>query len=593
MTDNLDGVSVQFVSNIDEASEFARWMSTKDRIAFDTETTGLNSMKDRVRILQIGDDRTAWVLPIEMPRSWGGLAVDILSQFRGKVIGHNTKFDHNFCRNTLGLVFDWNQYECTMMMSRVLHPLKSAALKTLTTEYVDSRAAWMQSELDAAMKGGKNTWASIPIDFEPYWFYAGLDTILTYRLCDVLKPQVDATCPKAYELELYTSLLCADMEQHGALIDRQYAGLHLDKMHRQCKEILDWCKEKYGVSPGSNAQVVQALKDEGFTFEKKTAKGADCLDKEVLESIPHELAEAVLTRRQALKIASTYLDHFVYDIGEDNRIYPGINSSKARTGRMSMENPNLQNLPRKGTSTFGDTVRGCIIAPKGHTLLMCDFNQIEWRLFASISKDRAMIDAFLEGDFFTNMCRMLFGDESITKDDPRRQVTKNAMYARIYGAGDEKFSVTAGIGLHEAKYFNGLLDTQFPSIHSLQRTIINTAESRQTSIQAPYVSSPLTGRRFAAEHDSAYKLVNYLFQGVAAEVLKMKLLELHAAGLGPYMVAPVHDEIIMEVPDDVLPDVARQVLSIMNDHTMFAVPVTADTAIGTRWSEKTDYTPGD
>lgn len=586
----LNDVKVHFVQTIDEASEFARWFSARNRIAFDTETTGLDPIKDDIRLIQIADANTAWVLPIESPRSWGGLALDILENFKGKVVGHNTKFDDNFLCE-FGIEIDWSQYECTMLMSRVLEPMHSAALKTLASRYVDHRAGVMQQELNEAMKGGGHDWATVPLTFEPYWFYGGIDAIITHRLADEIEPKVKAIAPEAYKLELVTSLVCGRMERKGVKIDIPYTQEATSKINSYVEQITEWCTKTYGVKPGSNDKIVEILQNEGYFFDKLTNTNRIALDKEVLASIDHPLAQSILSRRQAMKTVSSYLRHFLNNVDGDERIHPSINSCNAKTSRMSMNNPNLQNLPRKGTNKFGDVVRGCISADPGNTLLMVDFNQIEWRLFAAVANDQALADAFQADDFFTEMCRQVFNDPTIQRNDPRRQIVKNAMYARIYGAGTKKFAWTAGITVAEAEEFNALLDFNYPAIRQLQQRIDRAAMGRKESEGVAYVQSPLTNRRFMIDDDSTYKLVNYLFQGTAAEVLKMKLIELSMAGFGKYMVTPVHDEIIMEVPDDDLEEITREVLAIMNDDTMFKVPITADASIGPRWSEKLDYQP--
>jgi DNA polymerase-1 len=442
------------------------------------------------------------------------------------------------------------------------------------------------------MQGGKHTWESVPLTFDPYWFYAGLDCVWTYGVHQQLLPRVQAVSPLAYDLERGVSAVCARMEAHGALVDQVAAEEYRTQLDRYVREAATWCVENYGVKPGSNAEVVRVLEGEGFEFDKVTRTGAKALDKEVLGEIDHPLARVVLARRQAQKVASTFLRHFIDDVDEDSRLHPNVNTCEARTSRMSMDSPNLQQLPRVDERNPPSMmVRNCIISGPGHTLLMCDFNQIEWRLFASLAKDDKLQTAFQADDFFTEMVRQVFQDPEATRKDPRRQTTKNAMYARIYGAGTAKFAWTAGISEDEAQRFTALLDFTYPSIRQFTRRVENTAQARRHDEGEAYVRSPLTRRRFVIDDDSTYKLVNYLIQGTAAEVLKMKLIELAAAGLGDYLVCPVHDEVILEVPDEDVDDVAHTVLRIMNDQTLFAVPITASLSTGKRWGEKVDWQP--
>lgn len=586
----IDDAKVHLVDSADEAGELARWLSERNLVAIDTETTGLGH-EDRVRLVQFGDADTAWVVPVEAPGSWGGLVLSLLEKYTGEVVMHHAKFDVNMLINTLGVTFPRDRLHDTMLQSRVLEPTRSAALKNLASRYVDSRASFAQSDLDERLKGGGHTWATVPVTFEPYWFYAGVDTILTYRLHQELYPRV-LTGPKlAYDLELTAALVCGGMERHGALIDRPYAVAQRAALEERIEYAGRWCEEQYGVKAGSNQKVAEVLVAAGHDLTKRTPNGGIMLDKEVLEEIDHPLARTVLKRRQAQKIVSAYLRHYCDDLASDGRIHPSINTCEARTGRMSMSNPNLQNLPRQSASNpASEIVRNCVVPAPGYVLLLCDFDQIEMRIFAHLSRSPDLLGAFGEDvDFFTVMTREIFGDPTIQKKDPRRQTTKNAMYARIYGAGTEKFAWTAGITVADAKHFSALLDLKYPAIRQLQQQIDSTSRQRYESEGQAYVTSPLTRRRFTLDDDAYYKLMNYLIQGTAAEVLKMKLVELHLAGLGDYLVCPVHDEVILEVPQDELVEVARTVQRVMNDVDLFTVPITAGLSIGQSWGAKHDY----
>lgn len=590
MTDTtLDNIKVTLVSDTEEAYQFYQWMSEQTSIAIDSETTGLDTYTDRVRVLQFGNDDEAWVIPIEGTDAWGGLAVDVLKKYNGPIIMHHAKYDVNMIDVTLGYRIDISKVQDTMLMARVSEPLRPASLKVLSSRYVDSRAMAADRDLHEKMKAGGHTWATVPLTFEPYWYYAGLDTILTHRLASHLRPAVAAEYEHSYQLELAAAQVCGMMERHGALIDHDYTVKTMNGLNDYVAQVADWTMKEYGVKAGANADIVKVLTDAGFEFTKATKMGAVALDKEVLSGIDHPLATAVLARRQSQKVVSAYLRHFATEVDSAGRIHPRINSCGARTGRMSMDSPNLQNLPRRGTTPVADAVRNCIVADEGHTLLMCDFSQIEWRLFASLAGSQDMVDAFQADDFFTEMARQVYNDELIITKDERRRITKNAMYAIIYGAGPEKFAKTAGISLAEAKRFSGLLEHKYPAIRRLQMTIDRIARERLASTGEAFVKSPLTGRRYAIDDDAVYKLMNYLIQGTAAEVLKLKLIELSQAGLERYMVVPVHDEVILEVPNEDLDDVAHTVFSIMNDANLFAVPVTATMDVGHAWGQKKEY----
>lgn len=591
---SLDETEIHLVDDFETAQRCVDWISRAPSLALDTESEGLDLHRDKVRLFQLGDSFQSFVFPIEGPRSWGGFAIELMEKYPGKIIGHHLKFDANGIRKWMGVELDLTRVACTMLMSRVINPTRSAALKNLAANLVDPRARIMDQELGDAMKASGYNWKTVPLGFDRYWFYAGVDTILTHRVHDILEPQLDELgVRKAYDLELVSGFVCGAMEMHGAKIDIPFTQRAYEQLNEYVRTVEKWTIDTYGVKPGANAAVVEILKEAGHKFTKATAMGAVSLDKEVLGGIDHPLARAVLQRRQAQKLASTYLRHFLYEADSDDRIHPRINTCEARTSRMSMDSPNLQNLPRRDDKNpLAAIIRNCIIPEEGHTLMMCDFDQIEWRLFASLSNDEKLMEAFTgDTDFFTVICRQVFNDESIQKNDPRRQITKNAMYARIYGAGTEKFAWTAGITIDDAKQFTALLDHRYPAIRRLQQQIDMMARNALATGGVAFATSPLTGRRFVIDDDATYKIVNYLFQGTAAEVLKMKLIELSAAGLEKYLVCPVHDEVILEVPTQEIDEVGHTVLEIMNDSRLFPVNISASLSIADRWGQKKDYNP--
>lgn len=586
---SLDGVEVHLVDNVLEAAACADWLKRQDVIAIDTETHGFKPHEHPIRLGQIGNDKEAWVFFCEGDRSWAGAFAELVERFEGTFIGHNLKFDERVLRE-FGIQLPLERCHDTMLMSRVVDPTRSAALKRLAGQLVDPRSAALQGQLDDAMKKAGYDWSTVPLSFTDYWMYAGLDCILTRQVYDILEPRMRREAPEAYELELAVSSVCGKMEDHGIKVDTVRAQEKHDALLKYCDDLVVYCNDNFGVHPGKNAAIIEFLQNAGFTFTTLTKGGSIALDAEVLDSVDHPLSQLVLQRRKAQKVARTYLRHFFEDVDEDDRLHPSVNFVAARTGRMSMSDPNLQNLPRaSGDNPLASLVRSCIIPAPEHTLVFADFAQVEWRLFASLTESQELIDAFQADDFFTEMARGVFNDPSITKKDERRQITKNAMYAIIYGAGDKKFAWTAGISLAEAKQFKALLDNRYPAIKQLQQRLTREAEANLRETGVAFLQGGLYNRRFAIDDDAVYKLINYRIQGEAAQVLKLKLVQLAQAGLQDYLVIPVHDEVILEVPNDDLGEVVHTVLNTMNDATLFATPLEAEVSIGQRWSEKIPY----
>jgi DNA polymerase I len=609
----LDTAQAHLIESVDDAAEFMRWLSTKKKVAFDTESTGLDHDTDHARLVQYGDGRDGWAIPFER---WAGVVDDAVKRYEGEYIMHNAPFDWIMMKNG-GVNIPRHKCHDTRLKAHVLSSTGPLGLKPLAERYVDPRASAAQQTLnDGIGKHGGWTWANVPVTYEPYWVYGALDPVLTYLLDEKLDPLVQAEAPLSYQLELASQWVCEDMARRGVSVDREYTSDLYDKMTDYIDVVTKWCVDYYGVKPGSNDAVAQKLIDEGVRLVKRTDAGRFSVDKSVLSSIAHPLAQGVLGRRQAVKISSTYLRHYLDLSTRDGRIHPSINTvggtaknpfeqggaRGVRTGRMSMDSPNLQNVPIR--TKEGKRIRNCFDArcsarcgcDASHTWIKCDFDQIEMRLFTHIADDPEMRKLFGGTvDPFLQATRDVFGDVTILKTDDRRQHMKNAFYAKLYGAGVEKFALTAGIrnefgdlDLPVAQAFLTRLDQLYPGIRTLQRSIETEANTRRQREGEAYTRSPLTNRKFTADEGREYALMNYAVQGTAGEILKMKMVEVDQAGISQYLVLPVHDEFDFDAPHYEVNDVLATLHDIMNDDTLLSVPITATASVGERWGSVED-----
>lgn len=600
---SLDGVEVHLVDSVDGAGEFLRWLSPRKRVALDTECSGLDKDVDVVRLVQFGDAREAWAIPFER---WGGVVEEAIRKFEGTYVTHNgPMYDCPMLRRQRIRV-PQHKVDDTRLKLHVLESTGSLALKNATRRLVDPRAAIGQQILDEAMVKGGWGWDDVPVTLEPYWFYGGVDTVLTYQLDEVIGPRVAAEAPRAYELELAVTWIAERMERRGVLVDREYVAELSERLTEHVLEVDRWCRTHYGVSPGSTAQVIRRMQADDVVLTETTPGGALSLNKYVLAALAdvHPLAMPVLERRQAEKLVSTYLRHYLSLSERDGRIHPSINTiggtdknpfepgggSGVRTGRMSMDHPNLQNVPRRGRR--GKAIRRCFPAAPGHSWVKVDADQIEMRIMAHLSNEPRMIEAFLtEGDFFVNLARDLFNEPDFAKEDPRRDLVKNGGYSKIYGAGISRFSATAGVAEEEGAPFMNRFDALYPRVPAWIREVERLARGRLESEGEAYVRSPLTGRKHVADLRRIYALVNYLIQGTAAEVLKLKAVAADHAGFGDYLTLFVHDEFDLEVPEAEVDDVCRGLTEVLNDDEMFTVPITWSAEVGPSWGECTEWEP--
>jgi DNA polymerase I-like protein with 3'-5' exonuclease and polymerase domains len=600
----LDDVRLHLVDSVEKAGDLLRWLGERrpeDGIAIDTETTGRGNFdpkEDEVRLCQIGDSMQGWAMGWA---EWGGVFREAVQRWEGDFIGHNLpQYDTPILAKEHLEIPRHRTVDCRLM-SHVIEPTHSTALKNLCSRHVDPRAGVMGAQLNATLQAGKAkhgwTYATVPIDYQPYWAYGALDTVLSARLRPPLEARVRAAGAwGAYELELAAAFVTQKMEGNSMRVDRPFAAEAHDRFLAEADVIKAHCLATYGMTPGQSASVIAYLQRQGYEFTKETASGAVSLDKHVLGDCDHPLADLVLQHRQLTKLTSTYIRHFLGLTSDANPMLPyRMNSVGARTGRWTMQRPSLHNLPRRSESNENAiAVRDCLVPRDAdHVLLMVDFDQIEMRVLTHLTQDPALLAAVMDPtvDIFTAMARMIFGDPSIDKKNPLRQRTKSCAYAINYGAGVEKFTATAGLDpvTGEQTYY-GVKDT-FRGIQQMSDMVKQVALSRLRDEGVAYVRSPLTGRVHPAEEGKLYTLVNYLLQGIAAEIMKIKCVELDNAGFGDYMCLTVHDEQIFDLPRATVREASQAALEVMNDATLLSVPITAAASLGERWGSKYDYDP--
>jgi DNA polymerase-1 len=574
---SIENVQLTLIDSIDSAMEFKRWLGqSRYVLGFDTETGGLEAWSQPLRTVQFGDAMQGWVMPWN---TWGGVALEVFKTYEGEMVGHNLKFDAGFAERHMKVKFPWHRAHDSMIECHIVDPTLPIGLKPAAQRMVHPRATSGQEMLEAAKKAQGWTWATIPVEFPGYWAYGALDAVLAARVHEVQHPIIQSRYQDVYDLELAVLRVVMGMEQRGARIDVEYCGTKMQELLDWVEEIQKWCMKEYGVKNiGSNPQVTSRLIADGVELTETTPTGKWKLDEEVIEYIQHPLANAVRDARKATKIANTYFLNFI-NMRDGDRLHPNIKTVGARTGRMSIERPALQTLPR------GRIVRDAFIPSEGHVLLSADYDQVEMRLLAHFAQDQAMIDAINSGDLHTETARRVYGDPSIGKKDPRRQTAKNAGFAKIYGAGAEKFAKTAGISVQEAYTFLGNYDMMFPGVRAFQKQVELVARQRVASDGVAWIRTPL-GRVLPADQGKEYTLVNYLIQGTADDVLKRALVDLDLVGLGDMLVVPVHDEVIIDAPLEDAAEVAELVRTTMTQ-TNWTVPLTAGVeGPFTQWGEK-------
>jgi DNA polymerase I len=601
---DLSNVQLHLVNSVEEAEKFLRWLGERrphNALAVDLETgegvgrdkkDALSPWHGDIRLVQVGDGEQGWAIPW---KNWSGVFYQGMKQFDGLIICHNIAFEAKWFAVKSEWEIPWMRAHDTMIMARIIDPLGAAGLKPLSAKYIDPYAAQLQEQLDIGMAKNGWTWGTVPIDYEPYWAYGALDTILTTRLWEMFYGQCGPDGPyyKAYELEMAVRKIATRMEVNGARVDLEYSKNKYEELIDYTERTKLWFYNTYNSSMTSNQQLVRTFESLGAEIESTTPSGQKSASKEEILRLSIEgntevkhLADVVLQQRKADKLASTYFSNFM-EKNVNGFLHPSINTLAARTSRMSITEPALQTLPK------GDDVVRRAFLPKDsdHVIITSDLDQVEFRMFASLSGDENLINLFNRADAegsdpFTEIGRQVYRDPSMQKSDKRRGLIKGVVYGRLYGAGVAKQALTAGVPKENMQAVSDSFDINYPGMALFQRQINDVGQRRFRSEGQGYVYT-WTGRRIPCDDDRTYTLVNYLIQGGAAEIFKSNLVKLDQADLTDYLIVPVHDEIVLQAPRKDAQEIKQLVRECMTTSEGWAVPLTAD-ADGPleNWGEK-------
>lgn len=575
---------LRLMETMDDANEFFSWLGQRRTwLGIDTETGGLDYYRDRLRTVQFGDATVGWTIPWE---GWGGVAKQAIEAYTGLIAMHNTKFDLHFLEHN-GVDFPRHNLHDTMPMVGLLEPAKLKGLKPSAQRHVFPGVQYAQQEFTRAKSKGKWTFDTMPIEHPAYWAYASLDPVVTSMLAEKLYPYLGpANLLRAYDTEVALAQVLTDMESRGMLVDLDYSEQMSAWLWAQEEPLLVAIKAATGVdNPHSDAQMIKWFQKQGHIFLKLTDKDNIAFDSLVLDEIMETgnwyglVAEQLKVVRDVHKERVTYFDAFLSFADEHGRLHTQINPMEAITARMSSERPNLQNIPAR---VHGKRVRDAFLAAVGYDLIAADYDQIEYRILVVRAGEQRLIDAINAGqDLHAYMAAVVYNIPIESVQPAQRALMKNATFAFLYGAGDEKFARMAGITVQQAKGFRQLYAQQFPAINTYARTMIKAAQ-RDGGATTPYLGR----RQVLKDRKRQYKLLNYVTQGEAGDVLKAKMVELSMTDVGPYMSLPIHDELLFETPQEFSQEAKQIILEVMPENNAFDVPLSVGADIMTRWGDK-------
>jgi DNA polymerase-1 len=544
--------------------EFRTWLGERRPImGVDTETTGLQWWTPEfLRTVQFGDGATGWTIPWTW---WGKLIKDSLAAYEDPIVFHNAKFDLHALASAGVSLRPGTRIHDTKMMSWLLDPPTRHGLKPLSMKHVDKNAGIFEQQMKAGFAANGWDWATVPLEWTPYWAYAATDPVFTCLLAEKFWPQVNASGYRAaYDTEMQVQMIAYRMEARGMRLDVEYTEERLAKMLDRLSVVGNEL-HKFGVErPGSNILIQAALQAEGWDPDDWTPTGQAKLTADILKGIDNDIAPLVLEYRKLKKLTGSYLSNFL-DKRSGDLLHASINTLAARTGRMSVSEPALQTLPR------GPEIRRCFIPREGGKIISVDFDQIEARLFAAFAAEPAMLQAILDGVDLHSLVAEAVGIP--------RQAAKAVNFGKLYGAGAAKIADTAGVTVEAAEEFLHMYEERFPG------TVVfmdSTGHSR--IFDRPGVRLR-DGRVLPGDDGKEYALTNYMIQGTAALVLKEKMIALDNAGLAEYMVMPVHDEFIFDCPAAEADELLAAVTEACVDES-FGVHLTAGGDIWSNWGAK-------
>lgn len=595
---SYDPESVQYTlcTTMEQVKELARELKSSPVYSFDTETTSSDpAMAELLGISFSTQKGAAWFVPAEQHER--SFLVDTLGPLfndsnRLKV-AHHIKYDIRVLERHGFTVCE--PIADTMLAAHLLDAGQKVDMDSLAERYLEYAPISIESLIGE--KGRKQrSMREVPID--ALSVYACEDADVTLQLHQVLMSRLehDGLTDLAVSLEFPLARVLARMEYHGIHIDLDMLAQFSSELDADIVQIQQQIYETAGESFNINStrQLGQILFDKlGIPSRKKTATGQYATSEQVLSSLSgsYPVVDLVLQYRQLSKLKSTYVDALPRLVHpETGRIHTTYNQHVTATGRLSSTQPNLQNIPVR--TERGRGIRRSFVAEPGNVLLAADYSQIELRIIASMSDDKAMIQAFRQHeDIHARTAAEIFHLGHIDDVAPeQRRKAKEVNFGIPYGVSAFGLAQRLGISNSEAKDTIEAYFDRFPSI----RTFID--ETVAFAREHGYVETLMGRRRYIPDIHARNQnvrsfaertAVNMPIQGTAADLIKkamidiQRLLEQHS--LATRMLLQVHDELVFELPEQECEQAAELIRLGMEQAMKLKVPLVSDVGIADNW----------
>ncbi|WP_029523671.1 DNA polymerase [Persephonella sp. KM09-Lau-8] len=555
------------INNLEELKEI---LSDYKILFVDTETTGLNPRKDKIRLVQIKAPGVESII-IDAFQLKNLHVLDPI--FENKtLIFHNAKFDLSFLVNSGINAVLKSKIHDTMIAGKVFEPEKSHSLKNMVKDH-------LSIHLDKEMQISNWNQELTKEQLE----YAAKDVIFLEKLFVKIKNKYNLS-NLLYRTECSIIPAIVEAEYKGFKIDIEKLLVNLENKRLKAEEIASYLKTKYGISYSKPKEIASALIKNGINLPK-TSKGNYETSERVLKNIEHEIAKQVLEIRK-LKKEIDILENYLISSDKDGKIHPTFHTWKTVSGRMSCENPNIQAVPRK------KEFRELFISDEDKVLIGADYPQIELRIAAVYTRDKNMIELFKKGiDLHKLIVSKVMNIPYEEINEELRQMGKPVNFGALYGMSAKKLMEYArnvysvNMNYDEARVFLKIYKETYPQIAQWQDMTIRKIQKHK-KIQV----KTLLGRVMTAERYT--DALNYPIQGSGADLIKLAIAYFHSKknklNLEANIVNVIHDEIIVEAKKET----SEKVSKLLKESMQWAakkiipeIPCPVEVKIGKNWQE--------
>lgn len=587
---NTDLLLQELLSELDASQVFC----------FDTETTDVESLHAELVGLSFSTKSfTGWYVPVPADRE---AALKLVSLFTPILLSHrlkiaqNIKYDLAVMQN-YGVGIALPMFD-TMLAHYLLEPDQRHNMQLLSEKFLEYSPIPIENLIG---KKGKMQGNMRDVELNVIAEYATEDADITFQLYEVLRPLIEkqGLLGLLMDVEMPLVLVLEAIERQGVSVDvdflKEYSGQLLEQVRAVQASIFS---DAGGVFNIASAQQVGKILFEQLKLSekpKKTKTGQYQTDEETLSALlgKHPIVQHIMDFRALQKLKSTYVDALPLLVdAKSGRVHTHFNQAVAATGRLSSQNPNLQNIPIR--TELGREIRKAFVS-KGHesVLLSCDYSQIELRIIAHMSADTGMQEAFRAGiDIHTATAAKVWGVNIEAVDKEMRRKAKTVNFGIIYGISAFGLSQRVGISRGEAKEIIENYFKQFGGVKDyMDDTVIKARD-------LGYVETILGRRRYMRDIHSANAVmrgfaernaINAPIQGSAADMIKVAMIQIHdwlnAEKLKTRMILQVHDELLFDVPNEEFEYVEPNVKLLMENAMKLNIPVVVESGKGNNWLE--------